>query len=69
MPYGNGAKCAHAKTGETRCERCKAARRQQEAACRAERKRKRQCWVGGCATKCAPGLTSCEAHRGTAWRG
>jgi len=66
MPYPNGAKCAHAAKGETRCKDCKAKRSAEEAERRAERKRKRQCWV--CAAKCAPGLTSCETHRGTAWR-
>lgn len=68
MPCPNGAKCAHAAEGEVRCKKCQVAHRQREAERRAERKRKRLCWVGGCASKCAPGLTSCEAHRGTSWR-
>ena len=66
MPYASGAKCAHAEPGEARCEACKAERRQQEQLRRETRKAKRQCWV--CGQRCVRGLTSCEAHRGVAWR-
>lgn len=66
MPYAEGCKGCGSPCDATRCEGCKAERRDQERARRVERKQKRQCWV--CAKKCVPGLTSCETHRGIAWR-
>lgn len=54
-----------------RCKDCQAAKRKYEAARRAERKRKRQCWA--CGEPCVKDdsgrwLSSCQAHRGTEWR-
>lgn len=72
MPYATGCKdCGSDVDGTTRCSGCRASRNRQAREQRAERKRKHQCWA--CGEKCAKDesgrwLTSCEAHRGTAWR-
>ena len=59
--------CAQDATeGASRCESCRKARNQAAAADRAERRRKHRCWA--CSAKVVPGMSSCEAHRGTAWR-
>lgn len=63
--------CAEPATEGSRCKACRAAKRAYDAARRAERKRKRQCWA--CGEACVRDdsgrwLSSCQAHRGTEWR-
>lgn len=54
-----------------RCKDCGATHNERERARRAELKRKRRCWAcAEPAVKDEQGrwLSSCQAHRGTAWR-
>ncbi|HEU4580915.1 MAG TPA: hypothetical protein VFS67_21800 [Polyangiaceae bacterium] len=58
-------------SGGRRCKACRAAHNDRERERRAELKRKHRCWAcGEPAVKDERGqwLSTCQAHRGTAWR-